>query len=227
MKLNRKGYMLVEIIVAAVLATSIAFYLLNLTYKFKNNNEDIYHSYSYMKDKILITKNIMSDFEKIDQQMIFAIYTNSTSDSKVIKIVTMSADDYKEVSETVYENDDEKNQAMKEKIVYKQLKITKSANATFIIEYGKTTDETFDNFDTSDVSYYKKELPSELIVKDIVFKAYMDKGHYAENEAITNENIYQPYDIYNISIKIPIVSIYDDNDYSINLFIHIREPRLE
>ena len=60
MKLNRKGYMLVEIIIASVLAFGIAYYLLNLTYKFKNTNADVYESYYYMKDKILITKNIMN-----------------------------------------------------------------------------------------------------------------------------------------------------------------------
>ena len=42
MKLNRKGYMLVEIVIASVLAMGIGYYLLNLTYKFKNNSEDIY-----------------------------------------------------------------------------------------------------------------------------------------------------------------------------------------
>lgn len=64
MKLNKKGYMLVEIIIASVLAMSIAYYLLNLTYKFKNTNEDLYQNYHYMSDKILITKNIMNDLER-------------------------------------------------------------------------------------------------------------------------------------------------------------------
>jgi len=64
MKLNKKGYMLVEIIVAFALAFSIAMYLLNLTLKFKDTNEDIYYSAKYLKDKNLITRNIMSDLEK-------------------------------------------------------------------------------------------------------------------------------------------------------------------
>lgn len=63
MKLNNKGYMLVEIIVASVLAVGIAYYLLNLTYKFKNTYEDVNESYYYMKDKIVVTKSIMSDLE--------------------------------------------------------------------------------------------------------------------------------------------------------------------
>ena len=41
MKLNKKGYMLVEIVIAFGIAMAIAYYLMNLTYKFKNTNEDI------------------------------------------------------------------------------------------------------------------------------------------------------------------------------------------
>lgn len=63
MKLNSKGYMLVEIIIAAVIAFSIAYYLLNLTYKFKNKNEDVYNSVTLYSEKINITKNIMNDLE--------------------------------------------------------------------------------------------------------------------------------------------------------------------
>ena len=62
-KLNKKGYMLVEIIVASVIAFSIAYYLLNLTYKFKDKNEDVYYSTTMLSDKINITKNIMNDLE--------------------------------------------------------------------------------------------------------------------------------------------------------------------
>ena len=62
-KLNNKGYMLVEIIVASVLAFSVAYYLLNLTYDFKDKNEDVYFSSATLSDKINITKNIMNDLE--------------------------------------------------------------------------------------------------------------------------------------------------------------------
>ena len=64
MKLNKKGYMLVEIVIAFTLAMGIAYYLLTLTYKFKNTNEDIYQSTLFQKDKIAITKNIMNDLER-------------------------------------------------------------------------------------------------------------------------------------------------------------------
>ena len=64
MNLNKKGYMLVEIVIAFGIAMAIAYYLMNLTYKFKNTNEDIYQSTIYLKDKVSVTKNIMNDLEK-------------------------------------------------------------------------------------------------------------------------------------------------------------------
>lgn len=62
-KLNNRGYMIVEIIVASVIAFSVAYYLLNLTYKFKDKNEDVYFSTNILADKINITKNIMDDLK--------------------------------------------------------------------------------------------------------------------------------------------------------------------
>ena len=64
MRLNKQGYMLVEIVLASVLAMSIAYYLLNLTYKFKNTDQDIYQSIFSISDRNIITKNIMNDMEE-------------------------------------------------------------------------------------------------------------------------------------------------------------------
>ena len=65
MRQNNKGYMLVELVLASVLAITIALYLLNLTYQFKNKNDDIYQSLTYSSDKIAITKNIMTIKEEV------------------------------------------------------------------------------------------------------------------------------------------------------------------
>ena len=64
MKKNNKGYMLIEIIIAAVIAFGIAYYLLNLTFKFSDKNMDTYKSINYLSDKNNVTKNIMNDLEK-------------------------------------------------------------------------------------------------------------------------------------------------------------------
>ena len=63
MKLNNKGYMLVEIVVAGVLAIGIGYYLLELTFNFSDKNDDLYQSMSMLSDKTVITKSIMSDLE--------------------------------------------------------------------------------------------------------------------------------------------------------------------
>ena len=79
MKLNRKGYMLVEIIVAFALTITIAYYLLHLTFKFKNTEEDIYMQTIYMKVKIAVTKNIMNDLERET-----IIYVEKSKDNEII-----------------------------------------------------------------------------------------------------------------------------------------------
>ncbi len=61
MKLNRKGYLIVEIIVASVLAMGIAFFLVRLTISFSRTDEDIYKSITFTNNKNIITNKIMND----------------------------------------------------------------------------------------------------------------------------------------------------------------------
>lgn len=137
MKLNNKGYMLVEIIIASVLAMTIAYYLINLTYNFKNTSEDIYQSYYYINDKNLITKNIMFDLEK--------------------KSITSPISTPTSVEFNVY---DSKSNPQAQK---RKLEVIKGDKTT--IKYGKVT--ASGNFDIEDVSYYEKELEPTLTVGDI------------------------------------------------------------
>lgn len=138
--------MLVEIVIASVLAMSIAYYLLNLTYKFKNTSEDIYQSYFYMKDKILITKNIMSDLEKgiVYRENITYDATSITFDLYIHS---------KDHAET------------------RKLLITKG-DGTTTIQYGKVdiADDDTVSYDTDDISYYEKDLDSSLIIGDLEFQ---------------------------------------------------------
>lgn len=110
MKLNSKGYMLVEIIIAAVIAFSIAYYLLNLTYKFKNKNEDVYNSVTLYSEKINITKNIMNDLEGktiseiiSDENIITFKLTNSNNITETRKLMidkSTSTIEYGKLTET-------------------------------------------------------------------------------------------------------------------------------
>lgn len=63
MKLNRKGYMTIEIILAAVVTFVIAFFLIDLTMDLSSTTDDAYADTVLVTDKALITKNIKENIE--------------------------------------------------------------------------------------------------------------------------------------------------------------------
>ena len=63
-KLNNKGYLLVEIIVASVLAMTIAYFLIELTLNLKAKNDDVFVDTILVTDKVLMTNQIMNDINK-------------------------------------------------------------------------------------------------------------------------------------------------------------------
>lgn len=72
-KLNRRGYMTVEIIIASVIAFSIAFFLMEITMKLVDVTDNEYADTNFMTDKALIMTNIrknlkkdIAEYEKID-----------------------------------------------------------------------------------------------------------------------------------------------------------------
>jgi len=64
MKLNRKGYMTIEIILAAVVTFVIAFFLIDITMKLSSNTDDAYADTVLVTDKTLIVKNVKENLEK-------------------------------------------------------------------------------------------------------------------------------------------------------------------
>ena len=57
-RLNNKGYLTVEIILAAVIAFTIAFFLIEITVNFSNASDDYYVDTIFITDKSLIIDNI-------------------------------------------------------------------------------------------------------------------------------------------------------------------------
>lgn len=145
-RLNNKGYMLVEIIVASVIAFSVAYYLLNLTYKFKDKSEDIYYSTTMLSDKINITKNIMNDLEKISDKSSAGLVTGADNNTYTI---TINGFDDKSIG------------------ISRTIKVSKDATTQqWQIEYGSfTTGE----FNANDKSYYKKVLDKSFEVSDVSY----------------------------------------------------------
>lgn len=58
-KLNNRGYVLVEIILASVIAFGIAYYMLDLTIKLKNKNDDLLAKTLVMTDQAIIQNNLV------------------------------------------------------------------------------------------------------------------------------------------------------------------------
>ncbi|MGM9881967.1 MAG: hypothetical protein ACI31S_03905 [Bacilli bacterium] len=60
-KLNRKGYVTVEVLVSAVIAAAIAVFLIDLTVKLVNKTDDAYVDVTLTTDKALVIDNIKSN----------------------------------------------------------------------------------------------------------------------------------------------------------------------
>ena len=186
MKLNKKGYMLVEIVIATVLAFSIAFYLLNLTYKFKNTNSDIQESRAFLADRLVITKNIMND---IRDKAVGNVWTRSYINNYYT--VEDSEGNEKKVSKgnfirfvLVYD-ECSSDGSCSQKREWRQLAVKLNdgiptvyygkgsltgVSATITSGYCTSNSECADAFtyDTTHDSYFEKKLSSVLQVKDII-----------------------------------------------------------
>ncbi len=64
MNLNRKGYLAVEVILASVVAITIAIFLMEITVKLVNVTDDAYVDTELLTDKTLIIKNIKNQLEE-------------------------------------------------------------------------------------------------------------------------------------------------------------------
>lgn len=96
-KLNNKGYLLVEIIVASVLAIGIAYFLINLTIKFSSKDKDIYKSIVWTNDKNILTNLIMEDVKnnslcyiENEENNIFFYFKGENDDCDKFKILEIN-----------------------------------------------------------------------------------------------------------------------------------------
>ncbi len=66
-KLNNKGYMLVEIILASAIAFLVIYFIIDLTVKMKNKNDDMYVKTLVTTDQTIVTKKLM-DYAMVEQE---------------------------------------------------------------------------------------------------------------------------------------------------------------
>ena len=73
MKLNRKGYLTVEIILASTIAFAIAFFLIEITVKLVSKTDDVYHETVIAYDDAIIINNIINTIITASLYIIFGL----------------------------------------------------------------------------------------------------------------------------------------------------------
>ena len=63
-RLNNRGYLIVELILASVLAMMVAYFLLNLVVRMSSKNQDLYVETALLTDKAIMTNLVMEDVNK-------------------------------------------------------------------------------------------------------------------------------------------------------------------
>lgn len=77
-RLNNKGYMLIEIILASVIAMTVAYFLMELTIKLKNKNDDILVKTLTYTDQAIIYNKVMEYLIELDKKSDIAQLTCDT-----------------------------------------------------------------------------------------------------------------------------------------------------
>lgn len=79
MKLNRKGYLTVEIILASAVAFAIAFFLMEITVKLVSRTDDVYHDTIITYDTAIMINNIKDKIEEdiVSQDGLYSISCNN------------------------------------------------------------------------------------------------------------------------------------------------------
>ena len=145
-----------------------------------------------MKDKILITKNIMND---LDNGVVISTSVRKNGTSCEFELKSISNDDV--VPDDGHIADDEN---INEKSINRKLEITNG-----LLKYGMIDENG--NFNTSDISYYEKQIESSLQIDFDNFRCEIKKSNNNNNAIFI--------------IKIPLRSIYSDEVYDIKLMAKV------
>lgn len=145
-KLNNKGYMLAEVIISSAIALVMAYFLVEITVKLVNKNNDYYEQSVFVSDKNILTKTIMDEFGNGYFELAKVDYNNGSNSVNF----TFQYYDYN-------------SEAMKQEVF------------TLTID-GNTISYSCSNGCEDDDYSYKKELSSDLIVGPLNINTYVVPG---------------------------------------------------
>ena len=150
MKLNNKGYMLVEVIIASAIALIMAYFLIDITITLTNKNNDYYVESTLITDKNLITKEIMDDVNNPEYSLI-EISIDIEGD------VTTATLNYKSIND---------NSTLERELI-----INKNTNE---IKYGEYTKKLDDILTIRDFKIEKDENQKQLYISIPAYTNYSD-----------------------------------------------------
>lgn len=203
MKINNKGYLLVEIVIAAVIAFAIAYFLFDLTVNLGNKEEDYYINTLLETDKLIMTKDIMNDI----------------SSYNLVSVTTGNIDEGKKYYVDFELEDATNNTDNTEK---KRLSVD---TVNYIYEYGKYNSDT-NEFD--DIDYIKKEFSDELNVSGIeVINYCLLNNEYKKCSEVIEEGKEKEITDGLVNIKVTAKTLYSDYNYGVELNIQYKYKEVE
>ena len=201
MKLNNKGYLLVEIVIAAVIAFAIAYFLFDLTVNLGNKEEDYYINTLLETDKLIMTKDVMNDI----------------SSYNLVSVTTGNSDEGKK-----YYVDFELEDVATNNTENKRLSVDTEKN---IYEYGKYNSDT-NKFD--DIDYIKKEFSKELKVSGIYISNYcLLNNEYKSCSEVIEEGKEKEITDGLVNVSVDAKTLYSDYNYGVELNIQYKYKEVE
>ena len=140
-KLNNKGYMLVEIILASVIAFGVAYSVINLTIKLKNKNDDLLVETQVVTDQSIITNKLMKYIKEENKDFDCDLVTIDDKTIKYKNDIIDIVNDYTTIGEITRNCND------KEISIYIPLTVKQLSNKNFDvnINYKLVIPDSFTN----------------------------------------------------------------------------------
>lgn len=202
-KLDNKGYLIIEIILASVIAFAVMYFLLEITFNLKSKNDDLYKEISFVSDKNIITKTVMDDVNSMQVSKL----DFGCTDNKIqcVDIVYNVSVDNLEVSQ-----------------ISKRFEINKSTKKVI---YGTYNSETL-SYDKDDY-YFEKTVSDDLDFSNVgidnecfgsnVLNSESSDGVYLCSSVDDDSDILNTNGLF--TIKFNATSKFLDKDYGINITI--------
>ena len=199
-KMNNRGYLIVELILASVLAMTVAYFLLNLVVKMSSKNQDLYVETALLTDKAIMTNLVMED---VNKYTLIRMNNSSENEGKISKVLLRFS---------YYDASNGNTQEYIDKMV------TMNTDTSEFI-YGEVICTNSGNeYEPSNCSYKA----DKTITKKLNSNLYS-----ANTSANTKSNIGNGVNDGILNINSNLKTMYSDDDYGLNLTIPYNKNTLE